>query len=83
MKYYNRNMGESTYSYYNTFSQWPRRYVDDYGYCFEDINSVLDDVSKAINEVRKKGALPELYKKLDPSEKKLLMELILNDPELL
>lgn len=76
---YNRDMKESYYT--NRF--WSRRFIDDYSYCSENIDSVLDKVSEAINKIREERALPELYKKLEMSEKKLLMELILNDSELL
>jgi len=61
-------------------------YPDDYGnYYSKDINIISDDsmISIAIGEIKMHKALPELYKKLNFEEKRELMELILNDPNLI
>ena len=73
-------MGESRWNY-NTFS---RMFADDYRYIFEDdITKTKNEILESIMKIKQENALYTLYENLDINEKKILMELILNDPNLL
>lgn len=73
-------MGESSWNC-NTYS---RMFADDYRYIFEDdFVKTKNEVLEAIMKIKQENALQTFYKNLDVNEKKELMELILNDPNLL
>ena len=73
-------MGESSWNY-NTYS---RMFADDYRYFFEDdFVKTKNEVLEAIMKIKQENALQTFYKNLDVNEKRELMELILNDPNLL
>lgn len=73
-------MGESSWNY-NTYS---RMFADDYRYIFEDgIAETKNEILKSIMKIKQDNALHTLYENLDINEKRELMELILNDPNLL
>ena len=78
-------MGETFYS--GNAYKW-KYYIDgDYGYTFEDSTekTMDDEISKAIITIKTTStiSLERLYTLLTKEEKRFIMDLILNDPNLL